>query len=249
MVSQYGGISVIDLSLEKTVKGIPAGRDSINLLSDPSGRYIVIGNGEEAGKIWVIDRISEKVAAKIPVMKGKTAGFPFFIFSKDGSRLFAAARYSPELYIIGTKEWKVEKTIPLKLSAEGMDISIDGRHLYIINREPQNLLVFNLEAEKVERSTNFEGSFASILASPDGKLLYIADKAESRILVIDASTFEVVKSAIVGTEPVDMAISKDGRFLYVSCRFSYSLVVIDTLEMKAAANIPVGIHPWGCGIK
>lgn len=248
VINQGGSINVIDIDSEKMTKEIPAGRDSINLLPDPSGRYMVIGNGEEAGKIWVLDRTTEGIVAKIPVMKGRMAGFPYFVFSKDSAKLLVISRYSAELYIIDAREWKIEKTIPLKLTPEGMDISIDGRHLFIINREPPNLLVFNLETEKVERGINLEGTLSAITKAPDGRRLYITDKGSANTLVIDASTFEVIKRIVVGTEPVDLTISRDGRFLYVSCRFSYSIIVIDTVEMKAAANIPVGIHPWGMAL-
>ena len=248
VVNQGGAVNIIDLSSERTVKEIPAGRDSINLLLDPSGHYMVVGNGEEEGKIWILDRTTEKIIAKVPVMKGKTAGFPYFVFSKDGARLFAITRYSPELYIIGAGDWRLLKTVPLDLAPEGLDISQDGKFLYIINRKDPNLVIFNIITEKVERTIELGVNPSSIVASPDGKTLYIADKGDSKILILDSSSFKALKKITVGTEPVDMAITKDGRFLYVSCRFSYSLVVIDTLEMRSVANIPVGIFPWGVAL-
>ena len=65
---------------------------------------MVVGNGEEEGKIWILIEQQKKIIAKVPVMKGTTAGFPYFVFSKDGARLFAVTRYSPELYIIGASD-------------------------------------------------------------------------------------------------------------------------------------------------
>jgi len=248
VVNESGTINIIDTLSETVVKEMPSGNSSINIAADPSNRYIVIGNGEENEKIWVLDIQNEKIAAKIPVMKGKKAGFFFFAFSKDSAKLFVLNRYSTELYIISVHDWRLLKTIPLNLAPEGMAISSDSRFLYIINRRSPALLIFNLDAEKIERSSNMEGAFSSIVSSPDGKILYVADKAASKVFLIDASTLQIIKSSVVGTEPVDMAITKDGRFLYVSCRFSYSLIVIDPLEMKAVANIPVGIHPWGVAL-
>lgn len=246
VVNESGTISIIDTLSEMVVKKIPSGNSSINIAADPSNRYIAVGNGEENEKVWVLDIQNERIVAKIPVMKGKRAGFFFFAFSKDSTRLFVLNRYSPDLHIISVNDWRLIKTISLKLTPEGMAISQDGRLLYIINREPSALLIFNLDMEKTEKSIRFEGAaFSSILNSPDGKVLYIADKSGSKILAIDAVTFEQVKNVVVGTEPVDMAITRDGRLLYVTCRFSYSLVVIDTEAGKAISNIPVGTHPWG----
>ncbi|MFZ3066096.1 MAG: YncE family protein, partial [Nitrospirota bacterium] len=233
VVNESGTINFIDTLSEIVVKEIPSGSSSINIAADPSNRYIVIGNGEENEKVWVLDIQNERIVAKIPVMMGKRAGFFFFAFSKDGSRLFVLNRYSSELYVISVDDWRLIKTIPLNLTPEGMAISSDSRFLYIINRAFPALIIFNLDTEKVEKSANMEGAFSSIINSPDGKVLYVADKSASKILVIDAATFEVLKDIVTGTEPVDMAITKDGRFLYASCRFSYSLIVIDPVEMKA----------------
>ncbi len=67
----------------------PTGAVPIRVLASPDGRWIVTSN-LGAGSITVIDAHTREVARQIPVSGEQAAGQVTILFSRDGSRLYAA---------------------------------------------------------------------------------------------------------------------------------------------------------------
>ena len=178
--------------------------------------YRILVTNERSGTLSVIDGVSRKLIATVPLGK-RPRGLKL---SPDHKLLYVALSGSP----IAGPGVDASKLPPADKGADGIGV-VDLATLKLV---------------KVLRGISDPEQLA---VSADGKRLYVASEDTGRGIVIDAVTGQTLASLVVGGEPEGVTLSPDGRFVYMTSEEDHQVAVIDTTANKVVATFVVGQRP------
>jgi DNA-binding beta-propeller fold protein YncE len=197
---QSGVVAVIDCEQGEIVGTIDAestGAHMIAMLPDGSKLY---SENEEDTFVGVMDPVSQRMIAKIP-LPGGAAGISA---SADGSTVLVVTLDEPGLAVIDTATDRLLRRVRLAestIAAQRVRCSPNGPFVVVTNNDES--LVTVLDAS-LTRQTTFPVSTApmGVAFHPDGKTALIGNHGAGRITVVDLVTAAPVREfeAGVGVE-------------------------------------------------
>lgn len=247
-------VSVIDGEKAVVIREVKVGAEPCDIAIAPKGDTIAVSHEEKQGEVWFLNREDLRVQGRTALVDEKDgrASCFFLAFSMDGTRLFAANRYSGLLFVVDARKATVAKKISLRhgkdFRLEGAVLSPDGAFLYLPNSVGKEILVVDALKDKALEPIALDGDASALAVSPDGGRLYVANGLGPALDVIDMKTKTVIKRIPIGNQPASIAVSRDGSFIFVSNKISYDVDKIDAQLLKKAANIPVGMYPIGIAV-
>ncbi len=208
----------------------------------PVAPHRVYVTNELSGNMSVIDGVSQKVIATVPLGK-RPRGIQV---SPDGKQLFVALSGSP---IVGPDD-EEDDAPPADKSADGIgvvDIAShellrvirgvsdpeqlvvhpDGRRMYIASEDTGTAVVVDIESEKVLATLPVGGEPEGVGITPDGRFVYVTSEEDNQVAVIDTSSDKVVKTFKVGERPRAAAFLPDGSRAYVTGEFDGTVAAVD----------------------
>jgi YVTN family beta-propeller protein len=151
-VSSMRDIFVIDIATQEVCKTIPLKNDhapkDIAFTLDGKQAYVAI---EQA--VLMVDTEQEKVIYTIPITGSLFTAYDVVI-SPSGDRVYLAGRNntSDQVLVINAKTHSIIKTIHVKSTPLGMDITSDGKELYITHCDHDDVSVLDTQTYRVRHS-------------------------------------------------------------------------------------------------
>ncbi len=166
----------------------------------------------------------------------------------DGSTLYVAAGTAGKVLVVDAKAGKVQRTIHLDQTPNGVALSADKRTLFVTGDAAEGK-VFVLEAATGRPKATIAAGHTpmSPVISGDGSRLYVCNRFNNNVAVIDLAQNKVIKTVDVTREPVAAVLAPDNHLLFVANhlptgaanvdRMTAVIDVIDTVEIKVVASI------------
>jgi gliding motility-associated-like protein len=206
-----------------------------------------VANGEDDNTVSVINTITNKVIATIPVGSG-----PFNVaVSPDNSKVYVVNTNSYSVSVINTATNTVTATIDLHLNARpaAITVSPDGSKVYVGYSFGTTVTVINAATNTITATITLTGYTSGLALSPDGSRLYVTDAGgiSNAIHIINTATNAVIGS-IKAVKAQAIILSPDGSKIYALNYHSNAVSVIDATTNVVTTTIPVGESPWGVAL-
>lgn len=144
-------------------------------------------------------------------------GAHYDALSPDGTKLLVSGFKTGNVYLLDTKSGKVEGSVPLGGSIQGVQITPDGRYGFAMAETEGTVAVIDLNPVKLVKKIPVGKTPHNAVFSRDGKLGYVTLQGEGKIAVIDMATLTKIRDIPTqGLEtPHNLDLSDDGKFLWV----------------------------------
>ena len=234
-----------------------------SLAGAPAGFRVLVTN-ERSGTLSVIDGVSSKVLATVPLGK-RPRGLKA---SPDGKLLYVALSGSPiagpgvdertlppadkgadGIGVVDLASLKLLRVLRGVSDPEQLAVSADGKRLFVASEDTGRGIVLDAATGKVLASVAVGGEPEGVTLSPDGKFVYMSSEEDHQIAVIDTSSVKVVKTFNVGKRPRFTEFSDDGKTAFVSAENDGTITVVDaqrhsplrSIKLEGALTRPVGM--------
>ena len=182
----------------------------------PSPPYYVYVTNEGSGDMSVINPLSNRVVATVPLGKRPR----------------------------GIHASLDRRTIYLTLSGSAMaPPGVDESKLPPPDRTADGIGVFDVSRGKVTGVLQSGSDPEQFDVSKDGKYLFVSNEDAAMASIVDVATGKVVQAVPVGEEPEGVTVSPNGKFVYVTSEDTGTVAVIDPITAKAIKTIKVGRRP------
>lgn len=165
----------------------------------------------------------------------------------------------PEGYLL-PNGWKVTPAgtaLPLGDLPLRMVTSPDGKFLVATSNGygDQGLHIIDLERQKNAYFAPLQNAWLGLQFSADGKKLFASGGGDNKVFIYnfekgfpapagEVSFFDPVKPLFVS----GLCVDAPGERLYVALNLAHELGVVDIKTQSIAKRIPVGDHPYTCGV-
>jgi len=229
------------------LRWLQAGSDPEQFDISSDGKQLFVAN-EDSGSTSVVDIVSGKTTAKIPVGLEPEG----VVVSPDGRWILVTNESGNSVSMIDAATHRVAKSVVVGKRPRDLVYTADGKHAYVTGEFDASLYRIRVpEGEPIERVLQLraEARPMTVLMNPSGNRLYVSTGRGGTVAVVDLgdaqSGAKVVTEIPVGTRPWGMALSPEGRWLYTANGPSNDVTVVDTSTLKVVKKIPVGQSPWG----
>jgi YVTN family beta-propeller protein len=215
------------------------------LTTDGSKLYIGLENADIPG-IVVFDTKANRVLRKIDVV---LRGGHFLAIQPGTDKLYYPMREDNRVLVIDTKTDTIAKIIAIDGGPVGVGFAPNGE-VWIHNDRDGTVHVIDSKKDEVVHVLKGLGQGAGRMAvSPDGRWAASTHAGSQDVALIDATTKQVAATIAIGRGPGFPTFSPDSTKLYVMNSGAGDICVIDVATMKVAARHPVGVNPFGGGLR
>jgi YVTN family beta-propeller protein len=240
---------------------------AVSASSQPERDYQVYVSNERSGDVTVIDGITRKVVATIPVGK-RPRGIHA---SPDGKAIYVALSGTPisgppqldakgnpilrkykegdddddmkadksadGIGVVDTQRRKRLRKIPAGSDPEQFAVSADGTRLYISNEDVATASILNIASGKVEHIIPVRQEPEGVGLSPDGRFFYVTCETDGEIFAVEAKSGEVITHLHVGGRPRSVDFLPDGSRAFIPSESAGQLHVVDSVNHKLLKTI------------
>ncbi len=218
-------------------------------------RYLFVPNRASAD-VAVIDRVTERVIARLPVGKAPHQ----VVVSRSLGKLVASNTEDDTITIVDLRTLETEATLALDTAPEHMALGPDGQTLAVGNIGAGTVSLVSLrDNREVARIAGLIQPH-NLTFGPKGKRLYVANLGANYVSVID-----VARARITGEIPVadpgaiaakaadpgagyqgiiNVTATPDGRLGFAAHGESGALAVIDLDKGERLLTLALGARPW-----
>lgn len=269
----------LDPATLKVAGELPLPQKGFGLTLDDAGNRLFIGNSTD-GSITVVDtrtkqvsrvlQLAQKVEARgrDGAMRARPAYmFRELVFDAPRQRLYlpGLSREDSALFVVDTRNLKLEKTIPgFGPAATGIVLSPKGDTLYVSNLQGQLYLVdpdtlgirSQVEVDgKQLLNLAFDAKHQHVLATDQGSSSPDANPGQprgqkpagavpgNRVVVIDAGSGKTLGHIAAGQGPVALLLDAARDRLYVTNRGSGTVTVYDSGSQKLLRTVDLPRFP------
>lgn len=209
---------------------------------DVNGKRLFVV-GEEAHSVLVFDLTTGKVIQQIAVEHPHAV-----LYRGDLNRIYITDEGKGALNVYDGKDYKLLKSVALKVDADSIGYDPAKRDLYIVNggdnaHEPFTMLsaVDTTSAQKLADIKIDGDTLEAMAVEKAGNLLYLDNPAKNTVDVIDRKTNKMIAAWPVklGKDNSTMALDEPADRLFVGCRNGV-LVVFNTQSAKELQALRIG---------
>ena len=192
--------------------------------------------------ISVIDAGTMLEKRKVPVADG-----PGMVrFSRDGKRAFVISSFTPEVDVVRTDTYEIEKRIPVVSPfAPNLDVCSDG-DVWMTHKDVGKVTVIDGTTLDV-RSVIDTGPITNHVACVDnsaGRFAYVTIGGLNQVKVFTREPSpKLVATIDTGSLPHGVWPSDDGTRVFVGLENEDAVEVLDTLAHRSLGRIPIGQAP------
>lgn len=241
-ITNCGGndVTVIDVGTNAVISRIETGYAPYGVDVSPDGDKVYVTTEEEG--IFVIDAVTNTVAATIPVFATTVAASP------DGAVLYAVSTWEGTLTAIDAATHELLGSVAVGPSPRGIAVKPDGTRIYVSSLADGTIRVIDAVSLEVLGTIQAADPWAAVCdieVSPDGSRLYAVSDSSLMLAVIDTSTHEIVDSRyyLIERTPDDayLAVSPDGETIFLSFYCSGgSVYTIDAHTLDITGTVGTG---------
>ncbi|HEX4998853.1 MAG TPA: cytochrome D1 domain-containing protein [Terriglobia bacterium] len=215
IISEPGGVDVVDTEKMERVKTLPTKGGIHNLYVTPDGKYLVTGS--IAGKLLtVFDVKTEQVA---------------WTFFNEGVRPI-------------TFDWNADgstRNMYVNVNNYHGFVVVD----FANRKELKRIELPSIPVEQRAKSpSNFNNAPSHGLGvTPDGKMLWVTSRLNHAAYAYSVPDLKYLGGVDVGADPDWVTFSPDSKQVYVACADDDAVSVIDAVALKEKTRIKVGAGP------
>ncbi len=218
----------------------------------PAFAYTAYVSNEKGNSVSVIDTVSEKVIATIPVGQRPRG----IAVSRDGSEVYVCLGDDNTVRIIDTKTKKTVGDLPSGNDPELLIVNPQNGEVYLSNEDDNKVTAIDAKTRKALFSIPVGVEPEGMTVSPDGKLIVNTSETTNMAHVIDIAQKKIIANVLVDQRPRFVTFKHDGSEMWVSSEVGGTVSVIDPKTWKITQKItfnvpglaPEEIQPVGIGI-
>ncbi len=215
----------------------------LGLALSPDGRFLVAANcGAGPQSLQVVALPGMQVVQTVP----ERALFSGVVFSRDGSRLWAAGGGSNQLLAFKFENGRLTPgtSIPITGYPAGVSLLPDGRTLAVACNLTRSVALVDIEVGR-EVGRISSGLFPFAVAPVAGGLLAAANWGDGTTALLDPASRTRVATIPTGGLPTALAAAHSGSLCYVANANSDTITVIDTSLRRRVSELAIRPYP-GC---
>jgi YVTN family beta-propeller protein len=229
--------------------------------------YEVYVSNEKSGDVTVIDPISNKAVATIPVGKrprgihANPSGTMVYValsgtpvapppqLDANGNPILKKGKDDDDddgkgsdksadgIGVVDTLQRKFLRKLQAGSDPEQFAFSRDGKRIYISNEDVGAASILNVESGKVEHLVAVKREPEGVETSPDGAFFYVTCETEGDIFAIDANTAKVISHFRVGGRPRSVSFVPDGSRAFIPSESAGQMHLIDSIHHKETKTV------------
>ncbi len=215
----------------------------IDIPGRPGFKGVAITNGclvmahPGASTVDVFSLAKRRVIATLKDMKGPSG----IAVDEQGGRVFVANSDGQDIAVIGTKDWQLQKRIPLKSSPGALLFVPELNALYASNWRDQSISIVDLTHDAARDIVNVGGRPEDLAYDPAEKHVLASLEDVRQIAVLDPSLKLIKRIPLLASQPTGLALDPKARRLYVAVRHAVLRLDVDTGQELGRLAAPDGI--------
>jgi DNA-binding beta-propeller fold protein YncE len=190
-----------------------------------------------ASTVDVFSLVKRRLVVQLGDMKGPSG----IAVDEQGGRVFVANSDGHEIAVIGTKDWQVQRRIPLKSSPGALLFVPELNALYASNWRDQSISLVDLRQDAVRDAIGVGGRPESLVYDPVEKHILASLEDVRRVAVLDPSLKLIKSFSLAASLPTGLALDGRARRLYVAVRHAVISLDLDSGQELGRLAAPDGI--------
>jgi DNA-binding beta-propeller fold protein YncE len=214
----------------------------IDLPGSPGFSQITMANGQVVitrpgtNTIEIFSPVKRRVIARISQISD-----PRGIAVDDASgMMYVALAGNSAIAVVDTRNWSVEKVIPVQHRPERLLWVPQTKTLYVTSVLDRCLSIIDLRISAESAVLTLDALPQDMVYDSSRKVLLLTLQDMSQIAAIDATNKIVGRYKVVASEPTGMALDEQRRRLYVAVRYAVLVLNADTGAELARIPAPGG---------
>jgi len=194
----------------------------VDLPGDPGFNQVAVANGEvvisrpATNTIEIFSPVKRRVIARISQIND-----PRGIAVDDaGGKVYIALAGSNRIAVVSSKNWQVEKLVPVAHRPEKLLWVADTKTLYCSSALDRTVSVVDPIGATETNVVELNALPQDLIEDPSRHTLLVSLQDSSQVVAIDGSNQIIGRFKLAASEPTGLALDSTHRRLYVAVRFA-----------------------------
>lgn len=211
------------------------GRPGFNGVAMVGGNLVM--THPAADTVDVFNLAKRRVIATVKEMKGASG---IAVDEKSG-KAYVANSDANEIAVISTKDWSVERTIPLKASPSELLLVPELNLLLTSNWRDLSVSEVDLGTGSAGNTAVLDGRTGCLAYDPQNRQIFVSLEDQNEIAVLDPSLKLVKRIPLVASQPTGLAFDGASRRVFVSVRSAVIALDADSGNEINRVAAPEGV--------
>jgi DNA-binding beta-propeller fold protein YncE len=214
----------------------------IDLPGDPGFNQVAIANGQvvisrpATNTIEIFSPVKRRVIARISQINDPRG----IAVDDKGLHVYIALAGSNRIAAINSRDWQVEKLIPVTHRPEKVLWVADSKTLYVASTRDRTLTLLDPAVGRETRSLDLDGLPQDLVYDSARHALLVTLQDLSEVAALDTNGQVIGRFKLQASEPTGMALDSAHRRLYVAVRYAVVALNADTGAEMARIPAPGG---------
>ncbi|HET9838761.1 MAG TPA: YncE family protein [Candidatus Angelobacter sp.] len=214
----------------------------IDLPGSPGFNQVTMANGQVVitrpgtNTIEIFSPVKRRVVARISQISDPRG----MAVDDEGGVLYVALAGNNSIIAVDTRNWKVEKIIPVEHRPDRLLWVPQNKTLYSTSVLDRTLSAVNLQTGSEGEVLELGALPQDLVYDPAKRAILLSLQDQNQVALIDASHKIVGRYKLVASEPTGLALDEDRRRLYVAVRYAVLVLNADTGQELARIPAPGG---------
>src|SRR5215472_2345801 len=202
----------------------------VDLPGDPGFNQIAMANGQvvisrpATNTIEIFSPVKRRVIARISQIDNPRG----IAVDDDGLRVFIALAGSNRIAVVNSKNWQVEKLVPVERRPEKLLWVPETKTLYATNLLDRSLSIIDAGKDGESAVIDLDALPQDLIYDPARQVLWVTLQERGEVVAIDRANKIVNRYKLAASEPTGLALETARRRLYVAVRYAVLALNADT---------------------
>lgn len=202
----------------------------VDLPGDPGFNQIAMANGQvvisrpATNTIEIFSPVKRRVIARISQIDNPRG----IAVDDDGLRVFIALAGSNRIAVVNSKNWQVEKLVPVEHRPEKLLWVPETKTLYATSLLDRGLSIIDPEKDGESAVIDLDALPQDLIYDPARQVLWVTLQERGEVVAIDRANKIVNRYKLAASEPTGLALDTARRRLYVAVRYAVLVLNADT---------------------
>jgi DNA-binding beta-propeller fold protein YncE len=210
----------------------------VDLIGDPGFNQVAIANGQVVisrpgnNTIEIFSPVKRRVIARISQIDDPRG----IAVDEQGFRVYVALGGSNRIAVINSKNWQVEKLIPIAHRPEKLLWVAETKTLYVTSSLERTLTSMDPLAAREFGVMELDGLPQDLTYDPTRQVVLVTLQDLGEVAAVDANRQIVGRFKLAASEPTGIVVDSAHRRLYVAVR--YAVVALNADDGAELARVP-----------
>ena len=214
----------------------------IDLPGSPGFNQVTMANGQVVvtrpgtNTIEIFSPVKRRVVARISQISDPRG----MAVDDEGGTLYVALAGNNSIAAVDTRNWKVEKIIPVQHRPERLLWVPQTKTLYVTSVLDRTLSAIDLRTSAESDVLELNALPQDLVYDPAKRAILLSLQDQNQVALIDSSNKITGRYKLVASEPTGLALDEERRRLYVAVRYAVLELNADTGQELARIPAPGG---------